>query len=168
MRFERTSAPSLGDRDDVLGPEPGLAVVPDHGLEHEHVAGREHDRRVEVVAEIGADERRLRAVGAGAVREIEVGEPRRPPSGFHLLGDASEVAGGDARLHRVDHRVDHGAVARALRLLHGVDLAADDPRVAVVGLVALVVDPVVDEDDVAARERRGGRDQGEHDVAGER
>jgi hypothetical protein len=53
----------------------GEAVVPNHRFEHEHHPRREHERLVEVVAEVRTDERHLRAVGADAVREIEVGQP---------------------------------------------------------------------------------------------
>ena len=55
---------------------PASPSVPDHRLEDEHHARLQHKRRVEVGAEIGADERHLGAVGADPVCEIEVRQPR--------------------------------------------------------------------------------------------
>src|SRR6266508_237278 len=56
----------VGDDDDLLRPEPGPPVVPEHGFEHEHHSRCEYDALVELVTEVGTDERHLRALGAGA------------------------------------------------------------------------------------------------------
>ena len=64
----------VGDGDDVLGPVAGGPVVPDHRLQDQDHARRQH-QLVEVVAQVGTDHRHLGAVGADPVGQVEVLDP---------------------------------------------------------------------------------------------
>ena len=101
--------------------------------------GASTTRLVELVAEVGADERRLGAVGAGAVREVEVREPRsRAPSPTSFGGArvrSRAVAPGLVTSSTASTTSRHRAHCARWRC---VGVATDHPRVAVVGLVALV------------------------------
>ena len=93
-----------GDGDDLLGPVAGGAVIPDHRLEHEDHPGCEHDRLVELVAEVGADQRHLGALGADTVGEVEVRQPRHDAVvGFD--GDPGEIPARGAGLALLEHGV---------------------------------------------------------------
>ena len=87
----------VGDGHDVLGPVPGKPVVPDHRFEDQDHARAHDQRRVEGLAEVGADEGHLGTVGPDPVGQVEVLQPRPDPV---VGGDGRppELQGGHARL----------------------------------------------------------------------
>src|SRR5438874_716448 len=96
----------VGDGDDLLAAVAAGAVRPRDRLDHEHHPRREHDALVEVGAEVGADERRLRAVDADPVGEIEVREPRPAPVARGRERSTREVAAGRAGRGHSEDGVD--------------------------------------------------------------
>src|SRR5439155_6591457 len=96
----------VGHGDDLLAAVAAGAVGPRDRLDHEHHPRREHDALVEVEAEVGADERRLRAVDADPVGEVEVWEPRPSPVAGGRERGAGEVAAGSAGRGHGEHGVD--------------------------------------------------------------
>src|SRR3954452_437464 len=60
----------LGDDEDLLGAVAAGAVLPDDRLQHEHHAGREHERGIEGLADVAADVWHLGAVDAEPVTEV--------------------------------------------------------------------------------------------------
>src|SRR5215207_906375 len=155
--------PVVGYRDDLLGPEARLAVVPHDRLEHQHHARCQHERVVEVVAEVGPDEGHLGAVRADAVGEVQVREPRATP--LVPACGAHEVPGGRARLEDVETAIDDLAPAHRLVAMARLGPAYDEGATKV-GRVSLVLDAGVDPDHVARRELPVGRRRREHDVTG--
>ena len=85
-----------------------------------------------------------------------------------LAGRRGQVGVGCPRMECTERAVEHLTPRRVMLALARVRLAPDDPRVAVVGLVAAVVDPVVDPDEVALDELAGLGRRGEHEVVGDR
>src|SRR5260370_12611219 len=69
----------VGDGEDLLGTEAAVAVLPDHRLEDQDHAGCEHDPLVEVVAEVGPDERHPGAVGPRPLPPAARRGPGSPP-----------------------------------------------------------------------------------------
>src|SRR4029077_13956957 len=66
----------FGDNHNLLASIATGAVLPNHRFEHQHHPGREHEIVVELLAEICSDHRHFSGVGADAVSEIEVRQPR--------------------------------------------------------------------------------------------
>src|SRR6188508_3155276 len=62
----------LGGDHDLLAAVAARAVLPDHRLEDQRHADREDEAVVELLAQIGSDQRRFGGVGADAVTQIEV------------------------------------------------------------------------------------------------
>jgi hypothetical protein len=163
----------VGDRHDVLGPVAGGAVVPDDRLQHEHHAGRQDLALVERLAEVGADQRHLGAVGADAVGEVEVLDPRPATAavgGVGCDGGPGQVQRRYAGLAQRQHRLDHRAPPGELRLLPGgrAGVVADDPGAAEVRGVPAHVDAGVHPDHVTVRQRAWRAGEREGDVAVDR
>ena len=93
-----------------------MALVPHDGLEHHDRARLEHEGRVERVAEVAADEGHLRAVEAHAVRQVEVGHPRRGDVS-HGPRRGGEVRAGGAGTEHGERGVVDRAPLFVLRLL---------------------------------------------------
>ena len=83
----------LGDDHDLLAAVAAGAVLPDDGLEHEHHARREDEVVVELLAQIRSDHRHFGGVGADAVAQVEVRQPR-----------LRAAVGGDGRAREVTAR----------------------------------------------------------------
>src|SRR5262249_23115681 len=94
----------LGDGDDLLGTEPGIAVLPHDRLEHQHHPRRHDEPVVELSAQVGPDQRHLRAVRADPMGQVQVREPRA--ARLAGLCGPGQVAGGRTRLQHVEAAVD--------------------------------------------------------------
>src|SRR5262249_11093165 len=61
----------LGGDHDLLAAVAAGAVLPDNGLEDERHSDREDEAVVELLPQIGSDQRRFSGIGADAVSEVE-------------------------------------------------------------------------------------------------
>src|SRR5258705_217067 len=95
----------FGDNGDLLASIAAGAVLPDHRLQNEHHPGREHEVVVELLAEIRSDHWHFSGIGADAVAEIEVRQPRLLPA---VGGDRGpgQITGRRARLRHLQYRIE--------------------------------------------------------------
>src|SRR5579883_1462301 len=154
----------LGDVDDLLAAIAADAVAPYHRLQHEDHARSEHVGIVERPPQIGADNRRLRAVYPQAVAQIVVSELVLL---LDFLRGPYEIARrGAGPKYRVDlvHQLAPTLITGAkLRRRLGIDGA--DPGLAEIGMVAVPGDAGVGEDEVAFAQEAVIAGQWKSDVA---